>query len=386
MVHQISEPLNSSFPQASGLYVHIPFCQTKCPYCNFYSVPQLSKIPDFLDALLKEIAMAGSEWDCFDTVYIGGGTPSVLGPQQLEKILSAIRNYFPLAPGTEITLETNPADLHLSYLTSLKEIGINRLNLGIQSFDPKTLQFLGRRHSVRDAISALEGSRQVGFDHMGLDLIYGVPGQRMESWINTLSQAIAFSPEHISCYQLTLEEDTPLGISCHQGNFSFPPEEELFDFFMVTAQKLEEGRFIHYEVSNFAREDRYASRHNQKYWNHTPYLGLGPAAHSFSGRKRWWNYRSVDQYISVVNAAELPIEGSENLSLEQLRMEAFFLGLRTKKGIDVKDFCRKYQYDLMSEKGKVLLRLQEDGFLSYRDGRLRPTRTGLAVADSLALL
>ena len=386
MVHRTSEPLNSSSPETPGLYVHIPFCQTKCPYCNFYSVTQLSKIRDFLDALLREIAMVEPKWDCFDTVYIGGGTPSILSPQQLEGILSAIRNYFPLAPETEITLEANPADLHPSYLTSLKEIGVNRLNLGVQSFDQKTLEFLGRRHSVQQAISALEGSRQAGFDHMGLDLIYGVPGQILDSWIDTLSQAIAFSPEHISCYQLTLEEDTPLGISCHQGKFSFLPEEDLFDFFMVTAGKLEEGGFIHYEVSNFAREDRYASRHNQKYWNHTPYLGLGPAAHSFSGRRRWWNYRSVDQYTSAVKAGKLPIEGSEDLSLEQLRLEAFFLGLRTKKGIDVKDFCGKYQYDLMSEKGKVLRRLQEDGFLSYRDGHLHPTRTGLAVADSLALV
>ncbi len=386
MDHRSFEPQNFPPAKIPGLYVHIPFCQTKCPYCNFYSITSLSEIPDFLVALLGEIKMVPSEWNCFDTVYIGGGTPSLLSPHQLEMILTEIQNHFSLLPETEITLEANPADLHLSYLASLREIGITRLSLGVQSFEQKTLEFLGRRHSVREAISAIEVSRQVGFDHIGMDLIYAIPGQTMESWVDTLSQAVAFSPEHISCYQLTIEGDAPLGAAYRKGEFSFPSEGEQCDFFMVTAEELERAKFVHYEVSNFARGSEYASRHNQKYWNHTPYLGLGPSAHSFSDGRRWWNYRSAGRYISAVKAGELPIEGRETLSLEQLRMEAFFLGLRTKKGIHLEDFCRQYLCDLMSEKGKTITKLREEGFLSLRDGYLFPTRTGLAVADTLALI
>ena len=386
MAHRSSERSKFSSPKIPGLYVHVPFCQTKCSYCNFYSTTSPSKIPEFLGSLLQEIEMVSPEWDRFDTIYIGGGTPSILTPGQLGMILSAIRNHFLLYPDSEITLEGNPADLNLSNLLSLREIGVNRLNLGVQSFDRKTLEFLGRRHSVRQAISAIGLSRQAGFNHIGVDLIYGVPGQNMESWIDTLSRAIAFSPEHISCYELTIERDTPLGTAYHQGKFFSPSEEEQFDLFMATAEKLEQAGYIHYEVSNFARQSGYASRHNQKYWNHTPYLGLGPSAHSFSGGRRWWNYRSVDQYTSAVKEGKFPVEGSENLSLEQLRMEAFFLGLRTKKGIHLEDFYTQYKWDLMLEKGKALTKLQEEGFLSFVDGHLYPTRAGLAVADLLALI
>ncbi len=381
-----SEPLSPIASKAAGLYIHIPFCLSKCPYCHFYSETSLSGIPDFLRALFLEMDKVGREWDSFDTVYIGGGTPSVLSPRQIEQVLSAVRNRFSLAPGTEIILEANPADLTLPYLCSLREVGIKNLNLGIQSFDQKSLNFLGRRHSLEQAISAIENSRRAGFEHIGLDLIYGIPGQPLKSWLDTVSRALAFSPEHISCYQLTVERDTPLGTAHHKGEISLPPEEDLYAFFVATAGKLEDAGYIHYEVSNFAREHRYASRHNQKYWDHTPYLGLGPAAHSFSGRRRWWNYRSLSRFISALKAGELPIQGSETLSRGQLQLEALFLGLRTKKGIDIEEFWKKYQYDLLSKKEKVVSKLREDGFLSLKNGRLQPIRAGLAVADTLALI
>lgn len=369
-----------------GLYVHIPFCRSKCPYCNFYSVTSISGIEDFLEALAMEMEMNAGKSGPFDTIYLGGGTPSILSPRQIEKILTTLRRNFGMVPHAEITLEANPADLHLSYLRALREAGVNRLNLGAQSFEQGVLKFLARRHSVQQAISAIETSRQAGFSQLGLDLIYGVPGQTIGSWLKTLAQALAFSPEHLSCYQLTVEKDTPLEGAYHRGEFSSLGEEELFDFFMITAERLEEAGFIQYEVSNFAREAGFASRHNQKYWNHTPYLGLGPSAHSFSGGRRWWNCRSVSQYIDALKAGKPPIQGSESLSPEQLRMEALFLALRTRKGIHMKDFCAKYQYDLIPEKGGILSRLREEGFLSMEDGRLHPTRTGLAVADSLASL
>jgi oxygen-independent coproporphyrinogen-3 oxidase len=412
-----------------GLYIHIPFCLSKCLYCNFYSSTSISAVPDFLDALFKEMEMYRNRFNPFDpsaaprlrrelsrtpalqsrdkgplrvnpeqasgfrpgsrrvdTVYIGGGTPSLLNSQQLESILISVQKNFDLISTPEITVETNPADLDQSSLELMREIGISRINIGVQSFDEKILNFLGRRHFVKQAISAVEASRKAGFHNIGLDLIYGVPEQDIESWLDTLKQAVAFSPEHISCYQLTLESKTPLGIRYQAGEFSLPGEELQYEFFMKTSEFLEDAGYIHYEVSNFALGTKYTSRHNQKYWDHSPYLGLGPAAHSFQSNRRWWNHHSLDQYLAAINAGNLPIEETEILTMEQLRLEALYLGLRTKKGVSLQDFENQYHYDLFTEKKEILDKLQEEGFISIRDGHLYPTQTGLAIADSLSLI
>lgn len=369
-----------------GLYVHIPFCLRKCNYCDFYSVTSLFAIPDFLEALFKEMKMYRYRFDPFDTVYIGGGTPSLLKPQQLESLLEEIRNNFDLIPDPEITLEGNPADLDRSFLKSARDIGINRINIGVQSFDEEMLGFLGRRHSVKQAISAVEGTRKAGFHNVGLDLIYEVPGQNIDSWLDTLNRAVSFSPEHLSCYQLTLEENTPLGRRYRAGEFSVPGEELQYQFFMKTSEFLHRAGYIHYEVSNFAKGMEYASWHNQKYWDHSPYLGLGPAAHSFQNHQRWWNYRSLDRYLAELGAGHFPVEESETLTMEQLRLETLYLGLRTGKGISFKEFKDRFRHDLRTEKKQLLSRLEDEGLISVRDGWLRPTETGLAVADSLSLI
>jgi oxygen-independent coproporphyrinogen-3 oxidase len=373
-----------------GLYIHIPFCLSKCHYCDFYSLTSISAIPDFLDALFKEMEMYRNRFNPFDTVYIGGGTPSLLSPQQLESVLIKVRENFNLISNTEITpemtIETNPANLNRSFLESMREIGINRINIGVQSFDQKVLDFLGRRHSLKQAMSALEASRAAGFHNIGLDLIYGVPAQDIGSWLDTLKQAVVFSPEHISCYQLTLEAKTPLGIRCQAGEFSIPGEELQYEFFMKTSGFLEDAGYIHYEVSNFARGTEHTSRHNQKYWDHSPFLGLGPAAHSLQCNQRWWNHRFLDQYLAAINARNLPVEETETLTMEQLRLEALYLGLRTKKGIFLQDFKNQYHYDLFTEKKEILTKLEKEGFISIQNGYLYPTQTGLAVADSLSLI
>jgi oxygen-independent coproporphyrinogen III oxidase len=369
-----------------GLYIHIPFCISKCLYCDFYSLTSISTIPDFLDALFKEMEMYHNRFNPFDTVYIGGGTPSLLSPQQLESILKRVRKNFDLISDPEITIETNPADLDQSFFESIREIGINRINIGVQSFDEKILNFLGRRHSVKQAISAVEASRKAGFHNIGLDLIYGVPEQDINSWLDTLKQAVAFSPEHISCYQLTLESKTPLGIRYQTGEFTIPGEELQYEFFMKTSGFLEDAGYIHYEVSNFVRGKEHTSRHNQKYWDHSPFLGLGPTAHSFQPNRRWWNHPSLDRYLAAINAGNLPIEETEILTMEQLRLEALYLGLRTKKGVSLQDLKNRYDYDLFTEKKEMLDMLQEEGFISIQDGYLFPTQTGLAIADRLALI
>jgi oxygen-independent coproporphyrinogen-3 oxidase len=369
-----------------GLYIHIPFCLSKCHYCDFYSVTSVSAVPGFLNVLSKEMEMYRKRFNVFDTLYIGGGTPSLLSPKQLKDILTSVRKNFGLMADPEITIETNPADLDQCLLESVRQMGVNRINIGIQSFDEKVLGFLGRRHSAKQAVSAIEASRKAGFENVGLDLIYGIPGQDMGSWLDTLKRAVAFSPEHLSCYQLTLEARTPLGIRYQAGQFLMPREELEYEFFVKTSEFLEDTGYIHYEVSNFARGMKYASRHNQKYWDHSPYLGLGPSAHSFDSNRRWWNYRSLDQYLVAINAGNLPVEETEVLTMEQLRLEALYLGLRTKKGVNFEDLKNRYQYDLLAEKKEMLNSLLEEGLISIQDGCLYPTQTGLAVADRLALI
>ena len=369
-----------------GIYIHIPFCLSKCGYCDFYSVTSTEKIPRFIDSLLKEMELYRGCFNRFDTLYLGGGTPSLLDSAQLAEIIDGVHKHFPLSVDTEVTIEVNPGDLSREAAESLFKAGINRISIGIQSFDEDILSFLGRRHSSADAISAIEHVRNAGFDNMGLDLIYGIPGQDLESWMNTLRKALLFRPEHLSCYQLTLEPSTPLGLKYRAGEINAPDEDLLYEFFMRTSELLEASGYTHYEVSNFARGPEFMSRHNRKYWGHTPYLGLGPAAHSFSGNRRWWNHRCVDRYIEEVNRKMPPIEKSEILTLEQLQLEALYLGLRTKMGIDLQDFSERYAFDLLDKKNEMLNRIREEGLILIQDNHIYPTRRGLAMSDSLSAI
>lgn len=373
-------------PKIPGLYIHVPFCLSKCNYCDFYSVSTIEALPTFMEALVTEMEIYRDRFEPFDTVCLGGGTPSLLNPKQLEEILTRVRENFTLVPNPEITLESNPADPDRASLERMRGAGINRLTIGVQSFDQKILDFLGRRHSVNQAIGAIESSRHAGFTNIGLDLIYGIPGQDMDAWLDTVRCALNFEPEHLSCYQLTVEPGTPLGVRHKNGEFALPDENLLYEFFIKTAEVLEDAGYIHYEVSNFARDMSLASRHNQKYWDHTPYLGLGPSAHSFLDNQRWWNYRSLDRYITALTSGNPPVEASELLTMEQLQLETLYLGMRTKKGIHLQDYAIRYQYDLLAEKGVWLTTLREEGYLAIEDGYCYPTRAGLAVADSLALI
>ena len=369
-----------------GLYIHIPFCISKCHYCNFYSVTSRECVPDFLESLFKEMAMYRDRFETFDTLYIGGGTPSVLPIEHLEELMQRIGETFDLSPDSEITLEANPGDLDTTYLKALRKTVINRLNIGVQSFDDAILSLLGRRHTGKEALTAVEMSRTAGFDNIGLDLIYCVPGQDIHAWMKTLDQALSFLPEHLSCYQLTLEPETPLGMIYRKGTAGLPDEEREYDFFIKTSEKMEDAGYIHYEVSNFARNRLFASRHNQKYWNHTPYLGLGPSAHSFTKNKRWWNHSSLPAYMHDIEQGTPPVEEVEGLTDDQLCLEALSLGLRTKKGINCTDFKMKYHVDLLSEKKEIIAKLKDEGLIEIQNESLSPTRFGLAVADSLSLI
>ena len=370
----------------AGLYIHIPFCLSKCGYCSFYSIKSIHLIPEYIAALKKEIKYYLNVFSSFDTIYIGGGTPSLLSFGQIDNIISTVNKYFDIDRQTEITMEVNPGDVSLEYLQMLCKLGINRLNIGVQSFDDKILQLLGRRHSAKEAIAAIEAARAAGFDNLGIDLIYGVHGLNIKSWENTLQKSVSFKPEHISCYQLSLSENTPLCKKYSSEGWHLPDENTELKLFLTTAEQLENAGYIHYEVSNFARLDKFRSRHNQKYWQHAPYLGLGPAAHSFSGNKRWWNTSAVKTYLNEIAQSIIPVEDSETLSTEQLQLEALFLGLRTKAGIDLKRYKIKYGVDLLKDKKTIIDALIKNTLVELKKGFLHPTSTGMAIADSLALI
>ena len=372
--------------EKAGLYIHIPFCLSKCGYCSFYSIKSVNLIPEFIDALNKGIKFYSKSFKSFDTVYLGGGTPSLLTIGQLETIFKTIKKSYKIDPHTEITLEVNPGDVSLEYLQSLRSVGINRLNIGIQSFDDNVLKFLGRRHNSDEAIAAINDSRKSGFDNIGIDLIYGIHDQKISQWKKTIQQALSYAPEHISCYQLSLGEKTPLYKKYSLEDWQLPDEDTELELFFTTAEELENAGYIHYEVSNFARKDKFKSRHNQKYWQHSPYLGLGPAAHSFLGNRRWWNTSAVKTYLKEIAQDKMPVENTETLSAEQLQLEALFLGLRTKTGIDLKLYKTKYCADLLKDKNTIIDALIKNKLVELKNGFLRPTRAGMAVADSLALI
>ncbi|NPU85743.1 MAG: radical SAM family heme chaperone HemW [Syntrophaceae bacterium] len=372
---------------AAGLYIHVPFCRSKCAYCSFYSLPEAEReIPRFLEALRREMAFHRRTFRSFDTVYFGGGTPSLLTPEQVGRTIEDVRHSFRIAPDAEITIEMNPADWTAADLRKLHEIGVNRLNIGVQSLDDGILAFLGRRHTAEQALRAVRDAEQVGFGNLGIDLMYGIPGQDPATWLETLAAAVALPVAHLSCYELTVEPDTTLGRRYAKKLPEPAGESRSADFFLATSRFLAEAGYLHYEVSNFARGTLHVSRHNSKYWRHVPYLGLGPSAHSFRETRRWWNVRSLTDYLAAVDSARPPVSAAETLSREQMALEARFLALRTARGLHMESYRRKYGTDLKGENGPLLRKLAEEGLVEMSRGFLRPTRAGLAVADRLALL
>jgi oxygen-independent coproporphyrinogen-3 oxidase len=363
-----------------GLYIHVPFCRTKCLYCDFYSTTSLSHIPDWLEALQREIMAYKDQWRTFDSLYLGGGTPSMLGTRDLTLIFESLFGHFSFSPDTEITVEANPDDITREKMTLLKTLGVTRISLGVQSFDNRELRSLGRRHTARQTEQAIEWIRGCGFTNLGMDLMYGLPGQRTSVWLKTVTRALDSRPEHLSCYQLTFHKDTSLGKMLAEGGISPLGEEAERAFFLLTAKILEERGYIHYEISNFAREEVNLCRHNRKYWNRVSYLGLGPAAHSLWNGVRWWNVNCTTTYCDMLGKGILPVAGRERLTDDQQRIESLWLGLRTREGVDL-SLVR-----LHPGADKALSRLLASNLVEVNGGRVIPTRAGFVIADSLPLL
>ncbi len=397
-----------SQPAAPGLYLHIPFCSAVCPYCDF-SV-QKAGIPvrqRFVGHLLAEVPLAARAWSDprpFDTVYFGGGTPSLLPAEDLSRVLDACRAQLALAAAPWVFLEANPEDVTPEACAGWRQLGVRTLSLGVQSFGDDALRFLGRRHDARQARAAVETAQGAGFDTVSVDLIFGLPGQTAQVWRRELEAAVALAPGHLSCYQLTIHPRTRFGVSAARGQLCELPEADQAVLFELTHRFLADAGFRAYEVSNFARGNDHESRHNRKYWDHTPYLGLGPSAHSLAtagslaghagaapAARRSWNELRTLRWEGRIAAGERPIAGEESLGARELATEAVMLGLRTTAGIDLAGFAARFGLDLLAENDTLVARLAAQGQLVVSHGpggerRLLPTLSGLAVADGLAAL
>lgn len=359
----------------AGLYVHVPFCLTRCGYCDFNTYAGLDELkPGYLDALREEATAVAPDWEGirFDSVFLGGGTPTTLPAETLAGLLEHLRVRFAVAPDAEITIEANPDTVGAESLAGLRAAGFTRLSMGAQSFDPAVLASLERVHQPASVRWAFEAARAAGFDDVNLDLIYGAQGETAASWGDTLEQTLALRPEHVSAYALTVEPNTPLGHQVVAGERPSPDADEQADRYADTCDVLAAAGYVHYEVSNWAKPGR-ECRHNIGYWDRRPYLGLGAGAHSFKDGRRWWNLRPPQGYIDAVAAGRPPVGGQETLDAEQERFERVLLGLRASAvGISVDEPSVEH--------------LLAEGLLARQGDRLIPTDRGMFLANELALV
>ena len=313
----------------SGIYIHVPYCKHKCEYCDFFSVVEADTIKQFHTLTGREIELRGNYLPGkeIETIYFGGGTPSLLNINQIASIISAIKDSFELVDNNEITLEANPDDLNYEYLSELRAIGINRLSLGVQSFSNSDLTNLGRRHNAEQALSSVEQAKKAGFGNISIDLIYGLPYSSSKIWKDNLEKAFSLQIQHLSCYHLIYEEGTPLTRKVKLKKVVPVGEDDSVEQFNLLQQMAKDYGFIHYEISNLAKDGFY-SKHNSSYWMQKPYLGLGPSAHSYNGNSREWNPRSISQWKSSVNNSRVNAH-KEILSKSDKLNEYLLTSLRT---------------------------------------------------------
>ena len=366
--------------RSPGLYVHVPYCASKCPYCDFHSETDLDSMQDWLNGVVAEAKLYKGQFAPFGTLYIGGGTPSLLGASDFESLTDALLGSFHFEEGFEFTVETNPDDLVREKLGILRDLGVNRLSIGAQSFDDGELRLLGRRHDADAACRSIEAARRTGFENIAIDLIYAIPGQTLETMRASLERALEFDPEHISCYELTLEPEAPLARAIENGEIERVEENMGRDLFLMISDLLGERGFMHYEVSNYARDSERRSKHNSRYWDHTPYLGLGPSAHSFSSGERWWNVDDTVRYCSLLDGGEPPIADRERISESQLLLERLYFGFRTADGFPL-DF-----FDALPMGRETLAELERTYLVRIEESRVVPTPLGFLLSDRLPLL
>lgn len=367
----------------AGIYIHIPFCKTRCIYCDFYSTTRSELKSQYIRALCRELTERKEylKGEAVETIYFGGGTPSQLSEEDFKEVFKTIEQVYGTREVTEITLEANPDDLTEEYIGMLHTLPFNRISMGIQTFDDATLQLLNRRHNATQAIEAVKHCRQAGFQNISIDLIYGLPGETDQRWTQDLQQAVSLDVEHISAYHLIYEEDTPLYKMLQQHSVSQVDEDSSLNFFSTLIDTLSAARYEHYEISNFCKPGMY-SRHNTSYWQGIPYLGCGPSAHSFDGGSREWNVASLNQYLSSVEQGQRQHE-TEQLDTRTRYNEYIITGLRTMWGISTEELKKKFGDRLSKYCLEQARSYLENGKLELHNDRLKLTREGIFISDGI---
>ena len=367
----------------AGIYIHIPFCKQRCNYCAFYSTTLYNIREKYVDALCKEIVLrkeyAGSA--PIGTIYFGGGTPSTLTMEQLQKICGTIYSTHSVLPTAEVTIECNPDDLTPDFLAQLKQLPFNRISMGVQSFNDTQLKRLGRRHNAQKAREAVHNAREAGYNNISIDLIFALPGSTIAEWEHDLESAIELRPDHLSAYNLTYEEGTPLHRALERGDFAELGEEENVEQFQMLITKMKEAGYRHYEISNFALPGC-ESRHNSSYWNDTPYIGCGAAAHSYNGTSRQWNIADIQEYIKGMESGEYNFE-IEQLTEEERYNDTILTRLRTADGLPLEWMKEKFCDRLNRHMQRAAEKEIALGNLKEENGSLSLTEKGIFISDAV---
>ena len=369
--------------QMAGIYIHIPFCKQRCSYCAFYSTTLYNIKEKYVSALCKELTdrkeYTGNQ--TIETIYFGGGTPSTLAIEQLQRICDTIYKTYQVSPTAETTIECNPDDLTPEFLSQLKHLPFNRISMGIQSFNDTQLKRLGRRHDAEKARQAVKNAREAGYENISIDLIFALPGSTIADWEHDLDSAIALHPNHISAYNLTYEEGTPMHRALERGDFAELSEEENIEQFHLLISKLKQAGYKHYEISNFAQPGC-ESHHNSSYWNDTPYIGCGAAAHSYNGTSRQWNIADIQEYLKGIESGN-PMFEIEQLTEEERYNDTILTRLRTAKGIPLEWMKEKFSEGLNRFMLRNARKLIENGNLKEKNGHLSLTEKGIFISDAV---
>ncbi len=369
-----------------GVYIHFPFCTSKCTYCDFYTLTnQEANIDDFITYLCKEIELTAKEnklnWK-IDTLFIGGGTPSLISTNQLNKIYDTLNKSFNLSCLNEFTIEANPGEFSIDKMKQFKSIGINRISLGFQSLNDTILQSLSRWHLAKDCIESYNNARKAGFENINVDMIFGIPNQTLQQWEKDLNTIIDLDPEHISAYSLIVEEKTPLYSQVNSGEIVMPHEKTEIRMYSYTMDVLNQDNYLQYEISSYSKENKKCN-HNLHYWRREPYLAFGPSAHGFNNEKRYWNIRDLNEYIKKLSKNKLPIENFEILGKESIFNELILNGLRTSDGLNLEYIQNNFNNQIFKSLSR---KIKEWGnHLERNDTNIKLSKEGYFIADEITL-
>lgn len=371
----------------AGVYIHIPFCRARCSYCDFATGQYEGALAEaYVRAVAREVEAfdAVEAGAAVETVYFGGGTPSLLSPAQVETLLDAVGRRFRVEPGAEVTMEMNPGTLTPETLRAFRAAGVNRASFGAQTFDDQELRRLGRTHTADDTRRTLRDLRAAGFDNISFDLIAGLPNQTLEAWSRNLDEALSLRPEHLSLYLLEVHEGTPLAEQIRQGRYEPPDADLAAEMYQLIADRTRDAGYEQYEISNFARRGR-ESRHNLKYWTGAPYFGFGCSAHSFDGRRaRWSNERDARRYVAMVESTSSAVVERTTLDDDEASAEALFLGLRLlRRGVDLREHRARYRRDVRAEYAEDLRRFGDAGLVELEGDVLRLTPHGALLSNEV---